>query len=218
MFDTKKWVRDFINDECIWRGTAGEPRLPGKLAGTTYGWQFYLRRAILDANCSYLIAEMFWDRYKDRVGAFQIAACESAGVPLACALQSYAKFKFRANVPVFTVKKEPKRYGLHNLTEGMIYPELPALIVDDLAGSQETFLKTFAILQASGVEVFDDYFAIVDKDVGGHRVYLEDRNLFSLYSCSEFDLSAEDYVKNTGRALSWHGKTVRVSPEALVDK
>ena len=213
---SREWVRRFINDECIWRSSNEEPTIPGKAKGVHYGWQFYLRRALYDANCSYLIAELFWEKYSAQAGDFQLAACEAAGVPLACAIQAYAKFKLRKNVPVFSIKKEPKKYGLHNVSEGVIVPEMPAMIVDDLAGSQATFFNAKHLLEATSIPIFPDYFAVVNKTGNGvtpHQVYLHDMNLHTLFTCDDFNLGGVDYFNATGMMPAWTGRTLRIRPD-----
>ena len=211
----KEYLRNFINDECIWRTNDPNKRIPGKQVGTSYTWQFYLRRATCDSICSHIIAKLFWEEFENQ-DVFQIGACEAAGVQIACSIQSYARFVLKRDVPIFTIKKEPKSYGLRNLTEGIIHNELPIVLVDDLAGSQETLLKSYNVLTQSGFRMYNKYFTVVDKsgtDVIPHRVYLDDLQLVSLFNCDDFDLSVNDYVDSTNKQPKWTGRIIKIKEQ-----
>lgn len=214
MTNDVQYLRNFINDECIWRTNDPAKRIPGKAEGTSYSWQFYLRRATCDSICSHIIAKLFWERFEND-DVFQIGACESAGVQIACSIQSYARFVLKRDVPIFTIKKEPKSYGLRNLTEGIIHDELPIVLVDDLAGSQETLLRAYNVLTKSGYTMYHKYFTLVDKtgvNVSPHRVYLDDLQLISLFNCDDFNLQFDEYVREN-KQPTWTGRILRVKEQ-----
>ena len=73
------------------------------------------------------MAALFWRRFAAPYKArpFQLCACDSGGVPVACALQAAAHQGVDARlrklmVPMIVIKKQPKDYGLHNWVEGVI--------------------------------------------------------------------------------------------------
>src|SRR5262245_6144955 len=100
-----EWCRGFIDHYCIFRSPPGQPLLTSKYAGRNT-WQFYFPIATLNQEFARRIGKLFWDRYAARFAKqpFQLAGCESGGVPLVCALQAAAQ-AFRVPVHVFEAKK-----------------------------------------------------------------------------------------------------------------
>lgn len=196
-----EYCRLHINDCSIYRVTPGNTPLPGKAPGTHYTWQFYLRRSLFDPTVARYIGDLFWDMYEGifRQSPFQIGACEDAGVPVACAIQAGAMAR-NIKINVFTVKKSAKAYGLMNMTEGIPMPELPVMLVDDLAGSQQTLKNAYRLLcEIYNMKIYKDHFVIVDKDIGTHRqAYMTESECVSLFRASDFDLNYNDYVESTG--------------------
>ena len=201
--DSREWCRQFINENALYRVAPWEKPITAKLPGGHYHWQFYTRRATHNAIFSHLVGAMFWllfaDEYKNT--PFQIGGCESAGESIACAITS-ASVDIGINVNMFTIKKERKAYGLYNWTEGIIDPDLPVLLVDDVAASQNTLLQNKYLLERSGYKIYDKYFCILDKrgeKCPGHPENLLDLTLVALFTTDNFDLSWNDYVKAHGK-------------------
>lgn len=160
--------------------------LPGKAPGTRYQRQWYLRRSLYDPTFFKSLGVLFWERFEGE--DFQICACEDAGIPVALAVQSVKP------VNVFTIKKKRKEYGLKNMTEGRI-TDAPILLVDDLAGSQNTLKRAEALLASKNLPLFDNYFTVVDKNVNCHPENYLSRKLQSIFRADEFCKSREEYIE-----------------------
>ena len=198
-----RFCRDHINDFSIWRSTLGES-IPGKSEGSRYTWQFYLRRSLLapafQERAIKVMADVFSPIFDDC--PFQIASCETAGVPVGMLLQTALKLRGHS-VGHIIVRKGRKDYGLCNATEGM-NDGLPALLVDDLAGSQRTLKDARRTLALSGIQIHPTYFAIVDKNgvpgSGTHaESYLKRSSLLTMFDLSDFDLTRDQYFNRNGR-------------------
>lgn len=192
------YCRDLIDHSGIYRCAPGKT-LPAKRAGHEYEWQYYLRRCLYDQAFANYVANLFWNRF-DNTPGFQLAACEAAGVPLACAIQAVGLSRGRS-VSMFTIKQTPKAYGLMNMTEGPITNE-PVMLIDDLAGSQSTLLTAKRLLEARGLKLHSHYFCLVDKaggSVKANRVYLGDLELYTLFNSNNFAMSWDAYVVRYGQ-------------------
>src|SRR5947208_954085 len=88
--DHWQWCRSYIDHECIWRANEQCPSIPGKAPGSTYIWQFYLRRATFNAQFSRRLGLLFWDRFLPvfQQAPFQVGACCPSGPPIATAIQA----------------------------------------------------------------------------------------------------------------------------------
>lgn len=194
--------RNHINDYSIWRTTFGES-VPGKIDGTRYTWQFYLRRSLLDPkfqnNLSKVLEEALCPIFEQ--SPFQIGSCETAGVPLGMLIQT-TMARCGHDVGHLIVRKSRKEYGLKNSIEGKSNG-LPVLLVDDLAGSQQTLNIAKRELILSGIKVHPTYFALVDKSgrngAGTHEdAYIGRGHLLTLFNLRDFDLSRDEYYHNSG--------------------
>ena len=178
------YLRDEIEHHAIYRCPPGTT-IPAKQPNCNYTWQFYLRRVMFTPKFIFTAAELLVNMMPDQ--DVQIAACEDAGVPLGLAMASVL------NTPLLTVKKSRKAYGLLNFTEGPITGK-KLVLVDDLAGSQTTLRTAQKILTAYRAELAPYYVTLLNKTVGTHDAYLN-RSLISLFTCDDFALTWDDYVK-----------------------
>ena len=182
-----KYLQQEIEHKAIYRVKPNEKQLPAKAPNFSYTWQMYLRRCLFDPKFLFTAAELLVDLLPDK--DVQIAACEDAGVPLGIAMSTIL------NKPMLSIKKSRKAYGLLNFTEGTITGK-PLVLVDDLAGSQDTLKKAEYILKAFKLPVAKEYVSLINKTKGTHpEAYLRDKKLISLFNCDDFCLSFEDYVR-----------------------
>lgn len=182
-----EYLRGEIDHYGIYRVPPNRGDILAKAPNQTYRWQFYLRRCLFDPKFVLTAAELLVHGLPDK--DVQIASCESAGVPLGLAMSAVL------GTPMLSVKKERKLYGLLNFTEGRVTGK-PIVVVDDLAGSQSTLNRAVSILHAFGLPTADHYVALVDKTQYGHaKSYVGSKQLISLFTCEDFALSWEDYVK-----------------------
>jgi len=182
-----KYLQEEIEHKGVYRVLPKEKLLPGKSPNFYYMWQFYLRRCLFDPKFLFTAAELLVDLLPDK--NIQIAACEDAGVPLGIAMSTYL------NTPMISIKKIRKAYGLLNFTEGRVTGK-PIVLVDDLAGSQQTLMKGVKILKAFNLTVANQYVALINTTRGTDpEAYLKDKKLISLFNCDDFCLTFEEYVR-----------------------
>jgi len=180
----EKWqyLRAEIEHKGIYR-TSGR-MFPAKAPNLGYTWQFYLRRCLFDPMFVLTAAELLVAELPDK--DVQIAACEDAGVPLGLAMSAVL------GSPMLSVKKERKSYGLLNFTEGRVTGK-PLLLVDDLAGSQQTLMNAMGVLNAFKLPIANEYVALVNKT--DHPTNLiKGKQLMCLFTSNEFALTWKEYV------------------------
>ena len=155
----REWTREYIDSRCIYRG---EP-IPGKIPGTVYTWQFYLRRGLFDYNFLSAISQMFLYKIKKEIGHFdfQIAGLESASTPMIAGIPLVSA-AFGLSINAFSVRKERKEYGLMNWIEG-VPNDKPVMLMDDLCNSQVSMKRAYDIVQSHNLKIFDHAFCIVNK-------------------------------------------------------
>jgi len=186
-----EFLRREVEHKGIFRVPPNGRNLPAKAPNKGYSWQFYLRRCLFDPKFVIGAAELLVDMLPDK--NIQIGACEDAGVPLGLAMSAIL------GTPMISVKKSRKVYGLLNFTEGVATGK-PIVLVDDLAGSQDTLKKSVNILHAFGLPTADFYVALVDKTQGTHKnSYVGAKELISLFTCDDFAMSWAEYVEKFNR-------------------
>lgn len=152
------WVKDYIDRKCIERGV-----MPGKIQGTTYAWMFYLRRGLFNQEFLSATSQLFFYKIKKEIGHFnfQIAGLETGSTPLLVGIPLIGRV-FNLDINAFSVRKEPKKYGLQNWIEG-IPNDNPVLLVDDLCNSSASMRQCYDICMRQGIPVLDHAFCIVNK-------------------------------------------------------
>jgi orotate phosphoribosyltransferase len=185
----KEYLRNEIEHRGIYRCEPGT-RIPAKAKDKYYTWQFYLRRCMYDPKFTNAAADLLVKLLTNT--NVQVGACEDAGVVLGMAIAD------RLNIPMFSIKKKPKAYGLQNRLEGPILG-LPILLVDDLAGSQATLRSSRQLLTNMGLPIASEYVTLINKTTATHDAYLDDMKLVSLFTCDDFNLTWADYVTEYNR-------------------
>lgn len=186
-----QYLHTEIEQRAIYRVAPNGIKLPGKAPAKSYTWQIYLRRCMFDPKFVFTAAELLVDQLPDR--DVQIGACEDAGVPLALAMATIM------GTPMISLKKTRKIYGLLNFTEGRATGK-PILLVDDVAGSQNTLKTAARTLEAFGLPVADQYVTLMNKTQATHAdAYVKSKQLISLFTCDDFAMSWAAYVKKFNR-------------------
>lgn len=199
-----EWLRDYINENCLVRIPFDQTPLPGKKPGTTYIWQFYMRRGLFDSTFLNYVGCLFWNKFADQYRAkpFQIAGLETGSTPLIVGITTTATL-FDIKVNSFSIRAERKKYGLLNIFEGIVDSNLPVLIVDDLSNSKDTINRARSICKQEGLSLLDDVFTIVHKEMGVtkglHFNYMStkvttDITYNYLFAMNQFDLTYEAYM------------------------
>lgn len=183
-----EFLKKFINDNCIFRCPPGY-FLKGCRPGEAYSWQFYLRNAIYNQKALNDIVSWLALNYDPNV---QYAAMESAGPPILSAFILAAHHQ-GIEIDSFAIRKERKKYGLFNYIEGVPNPDKPVVIIDDIANSKTTILRAKQICEEDGLKV-SGALAIVNKDT---VPFVDNIPVRSIFSLNDFDLTWDDYYKNT---------------------
>lgn len=186
---SKEYLRNEIEHRGIYRCEPGT-RIPAKAKDKYYTWQFYLRRCMYDPMFTNAAADLLVELLSNK--DVQIGACEDAGVVLGMAMAE------RLGTPMFSIKKQPKAYGLQNKLEGRLIG-LPVLLVDDLAGSQATLRSSRQMLAMMNIPIATEYVTLINKTTGTHDTYLDGMQLVSLFTCDDFKLTWADYVAEYNR-------------------
>jgi orotate phosphoribosyltransferase len=129
-------------------------------------WQFYLRRGLFNLEFLSYVGYLFWDKFADEYHKtpFQVAGLETGATPVTLGILMSAPAFECGDVNCFAIRQEKKKYGLLNRFEGIVKPDLPVLVVDDLCNTKGTIAQSFSILKQEKLEIFYKAFAIVYKD------------------------------------------------------
>lgn len=161
MVEYKEALRLAIMQRGIQRVPAASQELQHIKGQGYYRWQFYLRRVLLDSEVMRTVGDAFWQEYEG-VQDFQLGGIETAGVPVLMSILSRAKYWGR-KVNAFTVRKEPKAYGLKNWLEGQVTDE-PVVLVDDLTSPMHSaFWHAMSVIRNSRLAPHPSMFVVVNK-------------------------------------------------------
>ena len=113
---------------------------------------------------------------------------------------------------MFQARREPKSFGLDNWFNGKVLPEVPVLMVEDIAASAPFLLRaSVRVQQKLKLPLHRNYFTIVNKVGPGFRKenqhtenYL-DGQLIALFTFNNFAKNAEDFAWKYGRKQNWTG-------------
>jgi len=205
-------LRRAIEIDAIYRADRSHPRIPGKAPGTTYVWQFYLRRITLQPIFARAIGLLFWDRFLEEFQrqSFQVCACSPSGVPIGCGIAKVAR-ELKLPLTMFFARREPK-FGLDRWFDGPAPQMSPVLLVDDVAASAP-FLAAAAtrIQQKLEIPLHANYFTVINK-VGRnvpmaaqHTDSYLDGELVSLFTLNNFALMSAQFAAVHGRDPAWSG-------------
>jgi orotate phosphoribosyltransferase len=152
------WLKTQIIDRGIVRVPAGSKELVEINRQGHYRWQLYLRKVLYDRRAMQVIGAAFWEQHQD-LDDFQLAGIEGAGVPVLMSILAHAPRRVNA----FTIRKEPKKYGLQNWFEGEPN-DLPVVLVDDVISSvHSSFWAALTVLRNARLSVAPTMFAVVNK-------------------------------------------------------
>ena len=211
--DDREWCRAFIDHHCIFRAPPGELAITAQDGGVA-AWQFYLPIAILNQEFARAVGRLFWLRYAEQFQRepFQLCGCESGGSLLVSVLQSRS-FNVRP-VNAFMIKKAATTYGLKNWLEGVVLPDMPVLLVDDVVGSGKTLTRRAQWLtcrgkEGAGLNVIGA-FAIASCKQDEPTIDAGDRihKVETLFKPSDFARLHEEYVRKYNKQPEFHGTVV----------
>jgi orotate phosphoribosyltransferase len=156
-------LRQFIETRCVERREAHD-MLPGKIPGHWYNWLLCLRRCLYDPKALRAVVNILAPMIvKDLEGReIQLCGLESGAVPIVTALMMGMEAQ-GLNVPVFTVRKHRKEYGLLNWHEGIIDPGREVVLVDELCHSGWSLKLCYEFCIRQKLKVAEHAYAIIAK-------------------------------------------------------
>jgi len=162
MNDDVIFIKNMIRSRCMI--TPSHNIMFGKLPGTRYSRQYYLANALYDQRFLEAVARQFYRTVEQEIGHFdfQITGREWSSCPLLTGLPILLKQLYNIHINSFLIKRERKTYGLNNIIEGCPN-QLPALIVDDLCNSTNSFYHCEKTLAAEDIPQLEYIFAILNK-------------------------------------------------------
>jgi len=194
----RNWLREYIDLNCIVRVPKDRP-LIGKAPGTTYVWQFYLRRGLFNPYFNEMVSALFLDMVQEKIGHFdfQIAGLETASTSLLVSIPMVAR-RYGLDINAFSVRKERKSYGIHNWIEGVAEKDKPVLLVDDLCNSSNSMIQAMNIIYGDQkLEFLKFAFSIVNKSpstMANCKNMPEDFQMLSLFSLTDFTLDYNKWI------------------------
>lgn len=207
-----EWCREFIDREALYRASEDNPPIPGK-AGGLYRWQGYLRRATYHPQFADKLGLLFWDHFQPifESQAFQVCACHPSGVPIGMIISTTAR-RLGISINVFLARRQPKAFGVDNWFDGVALPQLPVMLVDDVAASTNHMRLASARIQVKlKLPLHRNYFAITNKVGIGfskesqHTENYLNNELVTLFTMNNFCLSAQAFQERYGHNQQWTG-------------
>ena len=189
----KQDLKDAIEHKGIFRCQPPN-RIPSRSNQNYNTWQFYLRRILLNPTYMKIAGQLLYEKVQN-VGPFQLAACETAGISLGCAIQ-YAALNNNNHVNLVIVKKDKKDYGLSNSIEGTLNNE-SIILVDDLINSGQTIRSKKELLEQYGYKVSPQVLCVLAKN-GQSTLSKFGMVCDCLFQFSDFTLLWQDYVNKWG--------------------
>jgi len=183
---TRKELIEFVNQNCVFKPKG---RMFGKAPGTRYTSQFYFAAVTHNGHLLKNICKAWKILLLERgidINDIQIAGRHWSSLPLLGAIA------IEWNVNTFSVRRERKNYGQHNLIEGLPNDK-PVLLVDDLANSTDSFWFTQDYLVSQNIKVLDVCLCVLNKKNETDGGYLWDKysnqTVVSIISRNNLDLS-----------------------------
>lgn len=140
-------------------------------SGKKSDWYVDLRLITLHPKSSYLIAEILFDSLKDEridaLGGLTLGADPICG--------AFSAFSFMKGKPIssFIVRKEPKKHGMMKLIEGPLKKKSKVAIIDDVATTGTSLLKTIETVEKEANCKVVKVFCIVDREEGAKEKLAE---------------------------------------------
>jgi orotate phosphoribosyltransferase len=206
-----EWCRQFLDCEALYRADETHPRLLAKTGGKSL-WQFYTMRATMNSQFAHAIGLLFWDImlpvYQKRV--FQVCACAPSGQPIGLAISAAAR-RLKIPLNLFIARRDAKRTGVDNWFDGRVLPDVPVMIVDDMAASAPFIRQASARIQAKlGVPLHYNYFTVINK-VGRLRKHSQhteaypDNQLIALFTINNIAQTSDKFMARYGRPAGFSG-------------
>lgn len=183
MDEIRNRIKNKIEEKCLLKNVD----LPGK-GGSRYSWMFYMRPGLFDAEFMRDVGEIFIHKVLQEIGNFdfQICGLETGAVPLIVGLPLVASLK-KIRINAFSVRKEPKEYGLKNWIEGNPTNQ-KVLLVDDIINSAGSLKKCLDITNQHNLEFSGYAFSIIRKQNPSANHNMPNTKFINIFDITDFGL------------------------------
>jgi len=185
----------------------------------TTGWIFDFRNIILTPEYSNMIADIFWETYKDSY-PFQVGGLETASIPMISAIVTKSK-EYGKPINGFFIRKSRKKHGLYNMIEGNLTDD-PIVLVDDIINSGTSFMRCFEALDQLEKPVRDIFTLLRFREASFYR-FITERKVtpHTVFTLPDFKI---DFLKNKNTSelapynIDWYFKSEKPNFKYVVDK
>jgi len=115
-------------------------------------WIFDFRRILMNGRAANLIADIFYEEYKEAY-PFQLGTLEIAGVPLLTTLMNKFYQRGHTDINAFFIRKSRKKTGLMRMVEGEVNAGVKIILIDDIMNSGSSFWRQIEVLEQLGHKV-----------------------------------------------------------------
>lgn len=173
------FCEQYIRRNCLYFG-----KFPGKNPNKTLTRIFNVKRALYNTEFNLKCSKMIIYQIQTHIGHFDFQLCglETGCIPMLIGipmvLQSYG-----VNINAFSVKKQPKEYGIRNRIEGQPNDK-PILLIDDIYNSGSTITACKKYLKEQNLSNFyaKTISILCHKNTENH-IALYNWNIFKKDNC-----------------------------------
>lgn len=150
-------------------------------SGKTSSYYIDAKKVTMNPEGAWLTAKIFFDMLKherfDAIGGLTIGAD-----PIVTAIAVYSYLK-RKPIPVFIVRKEPKKHGMQRYIEGVsLKAHSRIIIIDDVMTSGQSALKAINVVKEKKCKIVK-VMALVDRLEGARENLARDNyELVSIFT------------------------------------
>lgn len=121
-------------------------------SGKQSGFFFDMKQTMLDPEGISLIAELVFDRVRSDPEVKLVGGIELGAVPIIVAVVRESQLAFQP-VSGFIVRKEKKGHGTDNAVEGILEPDSPVILFEDVTTTGGSITKAITAARAKGCTV-----------------------------------------------------------------
>lgn len=149
---------------------------------------FYMRNRLFTPTFLIDVGDMFLHLMKEALPDlnFQITGMETGSTPLVTSLPIVA-YQRGVSINAFSVRKDPKEYGLKNWIEG-VPNDKPVVVIDDIYNSGSTMKRCLDIAESQGLKFSGVVFSIIKRTPVNLRMGANTKYI-SIFDLSDFGLS-----------------------------
>lgn len=119
-----------------------------------------------------------------------IIGVESGGIPWA------AMIAYRLSKPMAYIRKDVKNHGTRKLIEGLIYPSMKVVLIDDVITTGNSIIKSIEILKSSNLDIVKILVFVARSEGGFEKIKSMGYNIETLFTVNEIFKILKSYGIN----------------------